>query len=721
MKKKLFLGVSMLLGTFFSHAQTKTIAYQELKTGIGLYFGATMTADSITVTFAGPSTKWIGLGFGTKMGGSDALIYTSSGGTQDWWDYYMGSTASSSVVKDASQDWKFKSNTVVGTLRTVVATRKLNTGDAKDAIINFNASSLNLIWARGSGSSYTLADHGVSNRGYGISLAWVLPDLIPPTLTVVSPLDNAIAVTTTQNLTATFSENIAIGSGTISLFTATNTLIETFTLPSSNVTVNGTTLTINPTKDLVESTSYYVQIANTAIKDLSGNTFAGITDATTWNFTTGDFTSPLLLVGNTFNPADEAVKIPVKTNLTISFNENIALGTGLISLKTSNGTLVESFDVASSQNVSVNGVTVTINPTNDLLESTAYYVQVAASAIKDLSGNTFAGINDATTWNFTTGDFTAPVLGTPAFSPLDNSINVLTTQNLLVKFNENIALGTGLITLKLTDGTVVESFNVATSTNITVNGNTVTINPTTDLLLTTGYYITIEATAVKDLAGNFFSGFLDVTSWNFTTIGSGGDTTPPQLDINPFTPADNSTNIATNTALTVNFNEAIAVGSGSVSIYTSNQTLVEQIDILSNEIIISGTQLIIHPKNTLLDSTAYYILITPTAIKDLSGNFYAGISSPSDWNFTTAAAKKSASLSEILETARIILTEKSVLIRANESSYNYQIVDLQGNILRTQSNVHVDTLIDLTEFKPAVYFITFSNGSQMLKQKFVVQ
>ena len=292
MKKKLFLGFSMLLGTFFSQAQTKTIAYQELKsssgasTGSGMFFGASMTSDSITITFAGPSTKWIGLGFGTQMSGTDAFIYTTSGGSQSWLDYYMGSTSSNSVVKDATQDWKIKSSTVSGSVRTVVATRKLNTGDAKDAVINYNGSSLNLVWARGSGSSFTLADHGGSNRAYGISLTWVVPDVTPPTLTSVSPADNTTGVSTSQNLTATFSENVAIGTGTITLYSSNNSVVEAYNLPSSNVTVNGATITINPTNALSDSSDYYVLISATAIKDIAGNFYAGLTLPTDWNFTT---------------------------------------------------------------------------------------------------------------------------------------------------------------------------------------------------------------------------------------------------------------------------------------------------------------------------------------------------------------------------------------------------------------------------------------------------
>ena len=292
MKKKLIVSFSLLLGTFFSQAQTKTIAYQELKaasgasTGSGMFFGASMTPDSITITFAGPSSKWIGLGFGSFMGGSDALIYTSSGGTQDWWDYFMGSTSSSSVVKDAQQDWKIKSNTVSGSLRTLVASRKLNTGDAKDAVINYNAASINLIWGRGLTASYVLKDHGGSNRAYGISLAWAVPDVTPPTLTSVSPADNSSGISTTQNLTATFSENVAIGTGTITLYSSNNSVFEAYNLPSSNVTVNGATIIINPTNTLSDSSDYYLLLSATAIRDIAGNFFTGISTPTEWNFTT---------------------------------------------------------------------------------------------------------------------------------------------------------------------------------------------------------------------------------------------------------------------------------------------------------------------------------------------------------------------------------------------------------------------------------------------------
>ena len=46
--------------------------------------------------------------------------------------------------------------------------------------------------------------------------------------------------------------------------------------------------------------------------------------------------------------------------------------------------------------------TITINPSSDLEQGEAYYIQVDATAFDDLAGNSFAGIADETTWNFST-------------------------------------------------------------------------------------------------------------------------------------------------------------------------------------------------------------------------------------------------------------------------------------------------------------------------------
>jgi hypothetical protein len=302
MKTKL-LFLSAFLSVFGIHqsiSQTKTIAYQELPnalgnaTGSGMFLGASMTSTDITVTFTGPSDRWIALGFGSFMNPTDVLIYSGgkTGATHavDWFDYYNSTGNAAGVNKDATQNWTITSNTVTSGQRTVIATRALNTGDANDVALLYSAANLNVVWARGATASYTIANHGTTNRAAGIVLPWALPDATNPTLAVfsaLSPADNATGVVIGTNLTATFSENVQVGTGLIKLYESAGTLVESFDVTSSTgISVSGTSITINPTANLTYSTAYYCTIDNGAIVDLSSNPFVGFTDNSTWNFTT---------------------------------------------------------------------------------------------------------------------------------------------------------------------------------------------------------------------------------------------------------------------------------------------------------------------------------------------------------------------------------------------------------------------------------------------------
>ena len=58
------------------------------------------------------------------------------------------------------------------------------------------------------------------------------------------------------------------------------------------------------------------------------------------------------------------------------------------------------------------------------------------------------------------------------------------------------------------------SYDVATSPNLTIAGNTLTINPTADLANGTHYFVTLGDGNVKDLAGNNSAG---TNTYDFTT------------------------------------------------------------------------------------------------------------------------------------------------------------------------------------------------------------
>ena len=109
-----------------------------------------------------------------------------------------------------------------------------------------------------------------------------------------------------------------------------------------------------------------------------------------------DSTAPAVTA---FDPADAARAVPVSSNISMVFSEAISLGTGNIVLKTAAGATVATYDVATSGNLRVEGDTLTINPTNDLGIYTGYKVEIGAGAIKDLAGNSYAGVSD---YNFST-------------------------------------------------------------------------------------------------------------------------------------------------------------------------------------------------------------------------------------------------------------------------------------------------------------------------------
>jgi methionine-rich copper-binding protein CopC len=128
--------------------------------------------------------------------------------------------------------------------------------------------------------------------GPGTFSASAPSDTTAPTLVSSSPADNATGVALNSNIVLTFSENIQAGTGNIIVSDGAG---DTRTIPvgDAQITIVGTTLTINPTADLNQSSSYYVQIGSTAIEDVAGNSYAGIADTTTLNFsTTGPAQTP---------------------------------------------------------------------------------------------------------------------------------------------------------------------------------------------------------------------------------------------------------------------------------------------------------------------------------------------------------------------------------------------------------------------------------------------
>jgi methionine-rich copper-binding protein CopC len=347
------------------------------------------------------------------------------------------------------------------------------------------------------------------------SAAAFVPASASPVIVSTTPADNATDVAASADLVASFSEPVDAGSGIIELWqVGGGSPVETFTLPSSQLTFSGQTLAINPSSNLTPGVEYYVLIASTAVVDTTGgNAFAGISDPTAWSFT-ADNTPPTLV---SLNPADDAPAVPISSNLVATFSEPVFKGTGEIQLwQAGGGSPLESYDLDSSSLLTFSGATLTIDPSADLAPGVGYYVLIPTTAVVDASNLAFAGITDPAAWSFT-GDGTAPTV--VSLSPPDNQGSVAVNSNLVATFSEAVEAGTGTIELwKAGDISPFETFVVPGSAQLTFSGATLTIDPGADLDNTADYHVIIPAAAVKDLSGNFFSGLTAATNWNFTTV-----------------------------------------------------------------------------------------------------------------------------------------------------------------------------------------------------------
>lgn len=188
----------------------------------------------------------------------------------------------------------------------------------------------------------TLYAYDASENLSDVERVAITVDNSGPTVSSSSPADNATGVSTGGNITITFNENIAFGTGTIVLRENDGGWadLETFDVETDEgsgdgtVSISGDTLTINPTSSLSASTEYAIRIASTAIEDAYGNNFAGIANDTTLSFTTG------ASGGASGNYTFSLVEDQATTNPSTS-TPNVTLSTALA---TGDGIFVDTFD-----------------------------------------------------------------------------------------------------------------------------------------------------------------------------------------------------------------------------------------------------------------------------------------------------------------------------------------------------------------------------------------
>jgi len=456
----------------------------------------------------------------------------------------------------------------------------------------------------------------LAGNNMAASTAYQFTTVAAPTVSSFTPVNGASNVLTNSKLTLTFNESIKLGSGTISIKDSAGNVVESYnSATSKQLAISGSSLTITPSSSLLKpGTQYSVSLTSDAVEDMAGNSSAA---TSIYKFTT----KALPTITN-FNSTTGTTSVATNSKFTFSFSDSVTLGSGKILLEDSNNNIVESYTAATSKQLSLSGKTLTISPTSTLLSpNTQYHFVVEKNAINDISGNSVATNNSY--------QFTTKALPTvTSFSPVSGATDVAITSKFTFNFSDTIQFGSGSILLEDSNNNVVESYNVASSKQLTLSGKTLTIAPTSTLLsLNTSYHFVLAANTLKDSAGNS----LPVnSSYQFTTIA---DKTPPVLA--SFSPTSNAKNVALDASLTFNFSKAIKFGTGNINIVDSSGNVVDSYDVTKSNSNVSissdGKTLTVKPHQSLTSNTTYTVQIAKGALQDVNGNNFAGSSN----SFTT--------------------------------------------------------------------------------------
>lgn len=462
-------------------------------------------------------------------------------------------------------------------------------------------------------------------------------DSTAPVLQSTNPGDNANAVAIGANLVLSFSETVEPGSGSINIFNADGSLFTSISVADTGqVTFNGSTVTVNPTANLLAGRGYYVLIDAGAITDQAENRWSGIGSASVWNFSTGTTdTSAPQLVGLT--PADDAGSVAPGANLVLQFNEPVVAGSGNVTIRSGNA-IVRTIAIGDTTQISFDGSTVSINPAADLAAGTDFFVTIDSGAIRDGAGNAYAGFNAATTWNFRTSSGTV----TDDYPYHVDTPGVVTI---------NGAAASGVIEVPLDDDLFKVTLVAGTNYTFTLNrsGGGGLTDPYLALfspLPAVDFLIQDDDSAgggnarigfTPTVSGVYYLGVYDYGNGTgaYTLSATTQDSSAPTVVTR--TPADDASQVNIGADLVMNFSETVVRGAGSIRVYTTNGTLLREISVSDTLAVqINGSSVTINPGENLPSDTAFYVNIDPNAFRDASGNGFAGISGSTAWNFRTA-------------------------------------------------------------------------------------
>ncbi len=231
-----------------------------------------------------------------------------------------------------------------------------------------------------------------------------------PELLVFSPSLTKTAIAPGSNLYLIFDRHVVAGAGSIVLSNGAGDTRTIAVGDSAQIKLISNTLVIDPATDLVPGTTYSLSYPAGLLKDASGNNAPTLSSAALTSFTTvGVFDTAAPVLAST-SPLNNATGV-TSSRILLNFSEAVIAGVGNIVI--SNGADTRTISVTDITQVTFSGHSANINPSADLIRGASYNVQMASGVIKDVSGNSFAGIVNATTLSFNTAAPAVVVVGAP--------------------------------------------------------------------------------------------------------------------------------------------------------------------------------------------------------------------------------------------------------------------------------------------------------------------
>jgi cyclophilin family peptidyl-prolyl cis-trans isomerase/methionine-rich copper-binding protein CopC len=490
----------------------------------------------------------------------------------------------------------------------------------------------------------------------GASASIPTVDTTAPTVSNFNPADEATGVAVTSNLVFTFSEAIQRGTGSIVLKNAAGTVIETLeAATSTNLSISGSTLTVNPTNNLGSGTGYKLEFPAGSVKDLAGNSYAGTTE---YNFTTTGTpdtippVAPKLVTSAAFyylvdpqvtmQTTQGAIVLdlyPEQAPVTVanmlayvnsgfynntifhSVNPNFVLQGGVYTTALVSKTPTYGPIVLESNN-GLSNLRGTIGMVRDstadsatsqfflnLLNNTNLNYASSASPGYAVFGKIVSGLSVIDTIA------QVPTSGSPNYVPVSNVVISSLTQTLAGSATTNSAT----LTVSALEANAQWSYSLDGGTNWTAGVGS-------SFLVPVGTY---AANAIQvrqtDAAGN-----LSATTGKYSSVLV-VETTPPTVA--NFSPADEAIGFAADSNIVVTFSEAVQRGSGTIVLRNAAGAVIETYNAATSaNLSFSGSTLTINPSNDLAYLTGHKLEFAAGSVKDLAGNSYAGTTT---YNFTS--------------------------------------------------------------------------------------